>query len=78
MSKTNSADLNDGLSLSVNGAARRVPEGSTIADLLEDLGIVSGKVAVEHNRAIAPRSAYGSTSLKDGDVLEIVRFVGGG
>jgi thiamine biosynthesis protein ThiS len=35
-------------------------------------------VAVEMNRVILPREAYGSTRLAEGDSLEIVHFVGGG
>ena len=42
------------------------------------LGIQGGKVAVERNREIVPRSTYGAIKLTDGDHIEIVRFVGGG
>ena len=36
-------------------------------------------VVVEHNRTILrDRDAYASLALADGDVLEIVHFVGGG
>lgn len=52
--------------------------GATIAVLLQDLGIVGGKVAVEHNKSIAPRSRFDEITLSEGDQLEIVRFVGGG
>ena len=36
------------------------------------------KVAVELNGEIAPRSTLEDVALNDGDVLEIVHFVGGG
>jgi thiamine biosynthesis protein ThiS len=35
-------------------------------------------VAVERNREIVPKSAYGETRLAEGDRIEIVQFVGGG
>ena len=38
----------------------------------------SARLAVERNGDIVPRAQYGETVLEDGDVLEIVRFVGGG
>ncbi|MEM9809666.1 MAG: sulfur carrier protein ThiS [Pseudomonadota bacterium] len=74
MSKNKSFEL----SVTVNGEDRNIAAGETISGLLKALGIEGGKVAVEHNRAIAPRSAYNTIQLADGDQLEIVRFVGGG
>ncbi|WP_336979085.1 sulfur carrier protein ThiS [Altererythrobacter fulvus] len=67
----------DQISLTVNGEARR-SAAATIAELVAELGLKPEKVAVERNGAIAPRSAHGETPLTDGDVLEIVHFVGGG
>ena len=66
------------ISLTVNGEPRRAAAGSSIADLVRSLGLDPAKVAVEHNREIAPRSTLGSVTLAEGDVLEIVHFVGGG
>jgi thiazole synthase len=65
------------LNLTVNGESRRT-EAATVAELVRELGLDPAKVAVEHNGAIAPRSALAAVSLDDGDVLEIVHFVGGG
>ena len=64
--------------IEVNGEAREVSHGITVADLLHTLGIQTGPVAVEKNREIVPRAAHASTALSDGDVLEVVHFVGGG
>lgn len=64
--------------LTVNGEMREVPDKATIADLLACLEIEGRRVAVERNREIAPRSAWGETALAEGDQLEIVQFVGGG
>jgi thiamine biosynthesis protein ThiS len=66
------------LVLSLNGEERRVPAGTTVAGLLEQLRLDRRKVAVERNEAIVPRSAYAETSLAEGDQLEIVHFIGGG
>lgn len=61
----------------VNGETRTVGE-ITVAALLESLQIDPRRVAVELNLDILPKSEYTSTSLNDGDRLEIVQFVGGG
>ncbi len=66
------------LALTVNGEPRRVSAGATIADLVRTLELNPQKVAVERNGEIAPRSTLADVVLVDGDVLEIVHFVGGG
>ncbi|HKX78611.1 MAG TPA: sulfur carrier protein ThiS [Novosphingobium sp.] len=66
------------LSLTVNGEPRRAAPGASIADLVRSLELDPAKVAVEHNGEIAPRSTLADVALTDGDVLEIVHFVGGG
>ena len=63
--------------ITLNGEPRQTT-AATIADLVRELELEPAKVAVECNREIAPRSTLEQTSLSDGDVLEIVHFVGGG
>jgi len=65
------------LSLTVNGEPRRTAPGS-IADLVRSLDLEPTKVAVERNGEIVPRSTLANVQIADGDVLEIVHFVGGG
>ena len=68
----------DTIEVTVNGEARRVPAGGTVADLLAHLGLHPGLVVVEHNRQILERKAYADTAVRAGDGLELVHFVGGG
>ncbi|GGE04240.1 thiazole synthase [Tsuneonella deserti] len=65
------------LNLIVNGESRRTT-AATVADLVRELGLVPEKVAVERNGEIAPRSQLARIAVTEGDVLEIVHFVGGG
>jgi len=62
----------------VNGTQAEVPDALTVRGLLDHLGLGSGPVAVEINRAIVRRAEHASHEVKDGDVVEIVQFVGGG
>lgn len=64
--------------LTVNGVPKDLPDGLTVRGLIEHLGLTDGPVAVEKNREVVPRAQHGSTGLADGDVVEIVHFVGGG
>ena len=66
------------LNLTVNGEPRRILAGASIAELVRTLELDPQKVAVERNGLIVPRSTLGEAVLGDGDVLEIVHFVGGG
>ena len=66
------------ISLTLNGEPRRVAAGSSVAELVCELGLNPQKVAVERNMEIVPRSTLAHVILSDGDILEIVHFVGGG
>ncbi len=50
----------------------------TVLEQLTQMGFDAKRVAVEKNGAIVPRAEYETTSLQEGDKLEVVRFVGGG
>ena len=62
----------------VNGEQREVPEGTTVAKLLEILEATSDQVAVEVNAAVVRRARHAEVSLSAGDQVEVVTFVGGG
>ena len=62
----------------LNGEEQQHAEGLSLAALVEQLGMKPDRVAVELNREIVPRERWPQTTLRDGDRLEIVHFVGGG
>lgn len=64
--------------LTVNGKEVRVPDGTTVAALLEQLGTDPARVAVERNEDVVPRKSWTACPLAEGDRVEIVTFVGGG
>jgi sulfur carrier protein len=66
------------MQITVNGETREVSPGLTVLGLIELLGLGDGPVAVERNRDVVPRREHGTTALDEGDVIEIVHFVGGG
>ena len=70
--------MNAELRITVNGEELRVPAGATVADLLVRLEVATPRVAIERNRDIVPKAAYGGTTLAEGDVFEVVELVGGG
>lgn len=62
----------------LNGAPYTLPQSCTVAQLIELLGYVGKRVAVERNGDIIARSTYPETYLASNDRLEIVAAVGGG
>ena len=66
------------IELTVNGKSRTIDRSMTLSDYLQQLGINPQIIAVEHNGEIIRRERYAETNLSPGDVLEIVRMVGGG
>ena len=62
----------------INGEAREVPEGLTVAGLLAHLGLAPERVAIERNLEILPRAQWEAARVQPADRYEIVHFVGGG
>lgn len=62
----------------LNGEPRAVPEGTTVAGLIAQVGIEPAVVAVELNRDVVRRARHADTRLSEGDRVEIVTIVGGG
>jgi thiamine biosynthesis protein ThiS len=66
------------MNVTINGEAREVPEGLTVAALVAHLDLPAGRLAIERNLEVLPRDAWASTRVQPGDRYEIVHFVGGG
>jgi thiamine biosynthesis protein ThiS len=62
----------------LNGEARRIAAGTSVGELLAELGRHPRTVAVEYNGRILPRHEYDATSLDAEDRVEVVGFVQGG
>ncbi len=59
----------------INGEELNIA-GKTVAEYLETTSYEPKRIAVERNGDIVPKSQYGETVLKDGDIVEVVSFVG--
>ena len=62
----------------LNGEARELAEGATVAVLVAQLDLAGRRIAVEVNEDIVPKSLHAQTALRDGDRVEIVHAIGGG
>lgn len=66
------------MNIIINGENKSYSEEMTVVKLLEVLDIPLNGIAVEINKEIIPRSKHIDVVVKDNDVIEIVRMVGGG
>ena len=64
--------------IQVNGERHELPDGQSVADLLQRLELTGRRLAVELNQDIVPRSQHASTLLAEGDQVEVVHAIGGG
>ena len=69
------------MNLTVNGKPASIGDESplSVSNLLETLQVAQREyVTVELNGDILDRDAFGTTSVKDGDTVEFLYFMGGG
>jgi sulfur carrier protein len=64
--------------VTVNGKQVALDGPTPLLDYVGRLGVDPRAIAVEVNGEILPRDRYGACTLRDSDVVEIVRMVGGG
>jgi sulfur carrier protein len=62
----------------LNGENRKLSEGMTVLELVQQLGFATDRLAVELNLQIVKREQWAASVLKEGDRIEVVQFVGGG
>lgn len=65
------------MNIQLNGEMREV-SATTVAELVNELGLEKRMLAVERNLEVVPKSEYATTTLVDGDRLEVVHMIGGG
>jgi sulfur carrier protein len=69
------------LTLILNGHSRTfdtLSQSANLEQLVAELRLKGDRVAIEHNSDIVPRSGWGTATLREGDRIELVHFVGGG
>ncbi len=66
------------MTIVLNGREHEAPAGASILALLETLGVAPGRIAVELNGRVLRREDFARSTLRDGDRVELVQFVGGG
>jgi thiamine biosynthesis protein ThiS len=66
------------MNILLNGEPKEIPANLAVAGLISELGLTPERLAIEVNRRIIRRADWPSTTLAEGDKVEIVHFVGGG
>lgn len=66
------------ITIDLNGEPHAIEGEPALMALLEKLKLAPSRIAVEINRAVVPKAEYARTTLRAGDEVEIISFVGGG
>lgn len=66
------------MQVTVNGKVQDVGTGVSLLGFLDESGLSAKTVVVERNGEIIPGDEFEKVELEEGDVLEVLRFVGGG
>jgi sulfur carrier protein len=66
------------MQITVNGQSQTLPDGQTVAELIEKQGLSGQPCAVEVNRKLVPKRQHAEHALAEGDTVELVTLVGGG
>lgn len=64
--------------IKINGKVTEAPSETTVKEMLLQNGYSLTRIAVERNGNILPKALYEDTRVEEGDVFEVVQFVGGG
>lgn len=66
------------MEIQLNGTRRELAAGETVAGLISGLSLADGRVAVEINGAVVPKSEHERRRLVEGDRVELIGAIGGG
>jgi sulfur carrier protein len=66
------------MNVTINGISRPLPASASLAGLLAELELPPDSVVAEVNGEIVAPEAYAGRALAEGDLVELIRFVGGG
>jgi sulfur carrier protein len=71
-------DSDQRFSIQLNGESHSIDGDPRLLALFEKLSLRRGRIAIELNQSVIPKAEWASISLRPGDKVEIVDFVGGG
>ena len=66
------------MKIRLNGEAKETEEGTTLPALVQSLSLAPERIAIEVNGEVVRRAEWPRVTLKEGDRVEVVHFVGGG
>jgi len=66
------------MQIKINGKSENIEQQINLLELVNQRGLKSDKIVVEHNEVIVPKEQWATTLLSEKDAIEIISFVGGG
>lgn len=66
------------MEIRLNGENRQVTDGISVQALIDELNVPSRAMAIAVNRRVVTKAQWKQHALQPGDVVELVRAIGGG
>ena len=66
------------IKIKINGIEKKIPQNTTIKELLSSLNVLDKTMAVAVNMKIVKKDDWDKFVLKENDKVEALNFVGGG
>ena len=66
------------MDIRVNGKTLTCKNGDTLEQLVQQMGLLGKRIAIELNEEIKPADQFNKIQLKEGDIVEVVQAIGGG
>ncbi len=70
--------MSQSIRIQLNGTEREITPAVSVRELIVSLDLEPELIVVERNRSILRREQYADVTVEEGDVIELVHFVGGG
>ncbi|MDP8266961.1 MAG: sulfur carrier protein ThiS [Candidatus Aceula meridiana] len=66
------------MEIKINGKSEEIEQQTNLLELVNQRGLESNKIVIEHNATIVSKEKWGATLVSEKDSIEIISFVGGG
>jgi sulfur carrier protein len=66
------------MKVKINGEEKEIESHKNVLNIIEDCRLNKDAIVIEYNMDVLDKNKYNDTYIKDGDQIEIVRFMGGG
>lgn len=66
------------MNVKINGQTHTFNDNITLENIINELNITINSIVAEVNGQVITKEKFSNTIIKDNDIIELIKFVGGG